>query len=388
MISLRFRTIIVHIFLFLAFFLPIYSWSQYLLVLIPFFLYVTVSDKKLYIGWNYIVLLCLFLSLLFNSFWLIPENFKSLYKVFNLCVLLSLFPFFKYNDIYIRRWFVVTMIGIVIFTQIVWLLGLQPIIKLLDNIYPATVSYGQIGVDLSLNIGGRYGGVFHNPNDCSRNITILTAMYFVLSGREKRTDILVLFLMGFSIFLTGSRTGIMMFVATVSIYILNQDSISKIQKIYILSLVLSVLAIFFIYAVGDNTRVKTLTFNVGKSERLYYIVEILTNTFKNPIEFAFGNFYQERLSVLGFGFSGGFDSDLGNLIYYYGLASFTCLLTFLFSLYRKTGKRFLYCLPPHIVMASTGLFTSFYSAIMIFMLYSMCYIESERNKELSNIENE
>lgn len=387
MISLRFRTLIVHIFLFLAFFLPIYSWSQYLLVLIPFFLYVTVSDKKLYIGWNYIVLLCLFLSLLFNSFWLIPENFKSLYKVFNLCVLLSLFPFFKYNDIYIRRWFVVTMIGIVIFTQIVWLLGLQPIIKLLDNIYPATVSYGQIGVDLSLNIGGRYGGVFHNPNDCSRNITILTAMYFVLSGRNKRIDFLVLFLMCFSIFLTGSRTGIIMFCATVSIYILNQESITKKQKLFILSSVLLVLALILIYAVGDNTRIKTISFNVGKSERMFYIVEILTNTFNNPIEYAFGNLYQERQSVLGFGFSGGFDSDIGNIIYYYGLASFICLLLFIFSLYKKTGKRFLYCLPPHIVMASTGLFTSFYSAIMIFMLYSMCYIESERNKELSSIEN-
>lgn len=387
MISLRFRTLIVHIFLFLAFFLPIYSWSQYLLVLIPFFLYVTVSDKKLYIGWNYIVLLCLFLSLLFNSFWLIPENFKSLYKVFNLCVLLSLFPFFKYNDIYIRRWFVVTMICIVIFTQIVWVLGLQPIIKLLDNIYPATVSYGQIGVDLSLNIGGRYGGVFHNPNDCSRNITILTAMYFVLSGRNKRIDILVLFLMCFSTFLTGSRTGIMMFCATVSIYILNQEGITKKQKLFILSSVLLVLALIFIYAVGENTRVKTISFNVGKSERMFYIVEILTNTFNNPIEYAFGNLYQERQSVLGFGFSGGFDSDIGNIIYYYGLASFICLLLFIFSLYKKTGKRFLYCLPPHIVMASTGLFTSFYSAIMIFMLYSMCYIESERNKELSSIEN-
>ena len=387
MISLRFRTLIVHIFLFLAFFLPIYSWSQYLLVLIPFFLYVTVSDKKLYIGWNYIVLLCLFLSLLFNSFWLIPENFKSLYKVFNLCVLLSLFPFFKYNDIYIRRWFVVTMIGIVIFTQIVWLLGLQPIIKLLDNIYPATVSYGQIGVDLSLNIGGRYGGVFHNPNDCSRNITILTAMYFVLSGRNKRIDFLVLFLMCFSIFLTGSRTGIIMFCATVSIYILNQEGITKKQKLFILSSVLLVLAFILIYAVGDNTRIKTISFNVGKSERMFYIVEILTNTFNNPIEYAFGNLYQERQSVLGFGFSGGFDSDIGNIIYYYGLASFICLLLFIFSLYKKTGKRFLYCLPPHIVMASTGLFTSFYSAIMIFMLYSMCYIESERNKELSSIEN-
>lgn len=387
MISLRFRTIIVHIFLFLAFFLPIYSWSQYLLVLIPFFLYVTVSDKKLYIGWNYIVLLCLFLSLLFNSFWLIPENFKSLYKVFNLCVLLSLFPFFKYNDIYIRRWFVVTMICIVIFTQIVWLLGLQPIIKLLDNIYPATVSYGQIGVDLSLNIGGRYGGVFHNPNDCSRNITILTAMYFVLSGRNKRIDFLVLFLMCFSIFLTGSRTGIIMFCATVSIYILNQESITKKQKLFILSSVLLVLALIFIYAIGENTRVKTISFNVGKSDRMFYIVEILTNTFNNPIEYAFGNLYQERQSVLGFGFSGGFDSDIGNIIYYYGLASFICLLLFIFSLYKKTGKRFLYCLPPHIVMASTGLFTSFYSAIMIFMLYSMCYIESERNKELSSIEN-
>ena len=388
MISVHFRTLIVHLCLFFAFFLPIYSWSQYLLVLIPVLLYVMVSDKKLFVGWNYIVLLCLFLSLLFNSFWLIPENFKSLYKVFNLCVLLSLFPFFKYNDVYIRRWFVVLMICLVIFTQLVWLLGFQPIIKLLDSIYPTTVSYGQIGIDLSLNIGGRYGGVFHNPNDCSRNITLLTAMYFVLSEREKRTDIVVLLLMCFSIFLTGSRTGIMMFVASVSIYILNQESITKKKKIIILSAILSVLALIFIYAVGDNTRVKSLSFNVGKSERLYYIVEILTNTFNNPIEFAFGNFYQERLSVLGFGFSGGFDSDLGNIMYYYGLASFICLLIFIYSLYRKIGKRFLYCLPPHIIMASTGLFTSFYSAIMIFMLYSMCYIESERNKELSNVEKE
>lgn len=388
MIPLQFRTLIVHLCLFLAFFLPIYSWSQYLLVLIPILLYVTVSDKKIYLGWNYIVVVSLFLSILFNSFWLIPDNYKSLYKVINLLVLFSLFPYINYKNVYIRRWFVVMMICLVIFTQLVWLLGFQPIIKLLDSIYPTTVSYGQIGVDLSLNIGGRYGGIFHNPNDCSRNVTILTAMYLVLSGREKRTDILVLFLMGFSIFLTGSRTGIMMFVATVSIYILNQESITKKKKIIILSAILSVLALIFIYAVGDNTRVKSLTLNVGKSERLYYIVEILTKTFKNPIEFAFGNFYQERLSVLGFGFSGGFDSDLGNLIYYYGLASFTCLLTFIFSLYRKTGKIFLYCLPPHIVMASTGLFTSFYSAIMIFMLYSMCYIESERSKELSNVENE
>ena len=147
------------------------------------------------------------------------------------------------------------------------------------------------------------------------------------------------------------------------------------------------MALILIYAVGDNTRIKTISFNVGKSERMFYIVEILTNTFNNPIEYAFGNLYQERQSVLGFGFSGGFDSDIGNIIYYYGLASFICLLLFIFSLYKKTGKRFLYCLPPHIVMASTGLFTSFYSAIMIFMLYSMCYIESERNKELSSIEN-
>lgn len=385
MISDRVRIIIVHICLFLVFFLPIHSWSQYLLALIPVILYISVSDRKIYNGWNFIAISCLCLSLVINCFWLIPDYSKSIIKTVNLCILFAFFPYFKNEGVYIRTNFVVFMICLVLFTQFVWLLGINPLIKFLDMIYPPTISYGKAGVEFSLNIGGRYGGIFHNPNDCSRNIIILSSLYMVMNNRKKKLDILILSIVTISVYLTGSRTGIIMLLATIMIYICNHDRISTFKKISVLSIVTLLIMLFYIYFLGDNTRLKTLEFNPTKSDRMYWLLEAINNIMQNPFSALFGRLYQERMNYWKVGFSGGFDSDIGNIIYYYGFASFISLLIFIYSLYRKIGKRFLYCLPPHIVMAGTGLFTSFYSAIMIFILYATCFIESQRKSiEIDN----
>ena len=386
MISDRVRIIIVHICLFLAFFLPIYSWSQYLLALIPLILYIFVSDKKLLLSWNSIVVVSLILSMTFNSFWLISDYYKTIMKVTNLCLLFALFPFFKRKGIYINQNFVILMICLVLFTQFVWLLGLKPIILLFDKIYPPTISYGQAGVEFSLNIGGRYGGIFHNPNDCSRNIIILTSMYLVFCNRKIKNDIIVLVVMCISVYLTGSRTGIIMLVFTITIYIFNNEIFSKSQKITIFTIVSITTLLFYTFLLGDNTRIKSTEFSPERSERFIWLIEVLDKIFENFYSLLFGYFYQERVALWKPGFVNGFDSDIANVIYYYGMAFVFSLFAFLYSLYKKAGKRFLYCIPPHLVMFGTGLFTSFYSAIMIFMLYAICYMESERDIELSKLE--
>lgn len=387
MISDRVRIIIVHICLFLVFFLPIYSWSQYLLALIPLILYISVSDKKIYKGWNYIAIVCLCLSLLFNGFWLIPDYFKSIIKTVNLCILFALFPYFKNNGIYIRTNFVVMMICLVLFTQFVWILGITPLIQLFDTIYPPTISYGKAGVNFTLNIGGRYGGIFHNPNDCARNIIILSSIYLVMNNRNKRTDIITLLIVTVSVYLTGSRTGVIMLLTTFFIYICNMEGISILKKTNIISIVAIMALLFYIFILGDNTRLKTLEFNPTKSDRMYWLLEAINNIMQNPFSALFGRLYQERMSFWKIGFAGGFDSDIGNIIYSYGFSFIFTLLIFLYSQYKRIGCRFFYCIPPHIVMAGTGLFTNFYSSIMIFFLYAICFIESERIIELSKLRN-
>ena len=383
MISINFRTIIVHTCLFLAFFLPIYSWSQYILVLLPVILYVFVSDKKLNIGWNYIVVLCLCFSVLFNSYWLSPIYYKSFLKTVNLCILFALFPFYKYKDISIRPWFVVLMMCIVLYTQLVWLFGIKPMMSFFDMIYPQTITYGQSGVGFSFNLGGRYGGIFHNPNDCARNIIILCAIYLVLNklNSSKRLDIFVLLIMSLSVFLTGSRTGIIMLMATIVIYILNMENVNRQKKLIVLSFVIFLLILVSVFIIGENNRIKNTVFNPGKSDRFRFFIELIEKVLTHPIKSLFGYFYMERVVLWKKGLTGGFDADLTNLIYAYGFSTIISYFFFIYSLYKKTGRRFFYCIPPHFILFSTGLLTSFYSAIMILMLYSILYLESVNENE-------
>ena len=357
----------------LIFILPASSFSYIIILGIFFLIYIINKPQRKYHDIGILLILGMAFSFIINSF----DTFEieSVLRAIILCFLFILFPYFN-DNIRISIYTPIIIMLVILLSQMADIYAITPIQQIINSYYPDNeIVYGQSGVDFSLSMAGRYGGLYRNPNNCGRALLILFSMYTLLSKRFvysslKRRNIIngVAITIAFiGILSTGSRTSFIAISILVFCY-LYKDIMNLSKNKRVITFTISGFLIIYSFSKILSTESRLTQTSFALTDRENMLGALFDMIFSNPLRLFFGFFYHEKLSFYGLGFEGGLDSDIGNLIYYYGIVNIVLLLRLIYLVARNDFKLFIYVIPVFLTMASNGLFTSVAASFQIMIL--------------------
>ncbi len=280
------------------------------------------------------LLVSLFFSFIYNLDGIFVLN--DFLKIFNILILIFLFPYFdlKFNIDY-RTILFITLI--ILTSQLSFIFNLTFISNLIEQVYKIDPEYNFTRfID-----GGRNGGIYYNPNQASKYITMLIALVFISINNNTLRRIILIGLY-FSLFITGSRTG---FIIGLVIFL---TEIFFVRKRGVLGIITTSL-VTIMYIVYYNF-FRSLNFEYSGS--LGYKVEVLIQyldkvTLDNHLgSFLFGNFtsvYEliDRKYNLSYIHQFGFDSEIGMLISSFGILAFIIFIMFYIKVFKELKGRYI-----------------------------------------------
>ncbi|MCM4167387.1 hypothetical protein KCTC52924_02969 [Arenibacter antarcticus] len=269
--------------------------------------------------------LLILMSFLFNINY--DNSFKDYLNAFNILLLLFLFPYFISKDLKIHIFSIITIITVILFSQLAFIFDISIIKGVILTIYNDESS--EFGFDRFINTG-RNGGIYYNPNQASKYLTILLALSLVVIKNNK-LDFLIILSILLGIFLTGSRTGMLvaLIIIACNIFIVQR------KYIYGVTLTLCGLLISIIITPIADSR----SFQISNSGSIQYKLDIFFEYINNVIKkdslinLTFGNFTSDYNSLMTkFEFIQtshfGFDSEFGMAISFLGVSFWFTLLIF------------------------------------------------------------
>ncbi len=331
------------------------------------------------------IILCLFLLPSFAISFLFEFNQLQFLRFSSIIILILLFPTTSFFQLKKRR--IILAIIIYIFTiQIALLFNFEPVKIFVDNYYPIDINYWDYGnaeefSSLADIVGLRFGGYFYNPNVLGINIYLLVCLYIgniKLYKDYNKTILLTILIISFiSIFLSGSRTSLIVFIVTIFVAFYKQLKSYFIPISFFLIIVLSTSLFQFVQELNDAralSNIFSLFTDKGDSGYAKY--------------FGFYTYFKDynysdinELLALFFGKMGWsyqFDADLGYLLSFFGLFATVLIMTYLLILFNKSKNelKFLYI----IFLASVGGTIIMNFRFSIIALYLISYTYNLKNK--------
>lgn len=255
-------------------------------------------------------------------------SFKDYLIAFNLLLLIFLFPYFLGSEVKISSTSIALVTLIIFLSQLTFMLDINIFKNIFYLIYDNESS--DFGFDRFVNIG-RNGGLFYNPNQASKYLTILLSFSLVALDKTKM-KLVILFVLLLSIILTGSRTG--MIIA----FLILAFNIFILQKKLLLGVFSLVSGLTFLF-LNQNIVEDNRSFQITRMGSFDYKLNVLSNYINNVLingnfsDFLFGNFTAEYNRLIGeFQLSNlyafGFDAEIGMIISFFGVVFFSLLLFF------------------------------------------------------------
>lgn len=262
---------------------------------------------------------------------------KSVTRYFSFSVLFLLFPFSP--SLVIPNKVLYFALVIIVLSQLSFVVGLSQIVSLIDTIYP--YQGDKLGYDSQYLLGGagdldfvknrRYGGIYRNPNQAVRYISLLFIVYLIENKNNsfvKKIPFIAIVII--SILISGSRTGLIvtLILLIYSIYF-NQVKINFSKIIIGLALLIG-FGLFYSFLSAFDLRVFEMS--VGLDNSLGVRFDVFNHFFSNlfsPFKFLFGHFSSDNIKEL-YGLNH-LDSEWGELFYNFGFLGFIALFLF----YRK-----------------------------------------------------
>ena len=214
----------------------------------------------------------------------------------------------------------------------------------------------------------RLGGFYHNPNQCSRYITMLLAFFLVVNQGVKSKGILVFTAIAYiAVLLTGSRTGFV--VASLILYfgLLRQKAYSGNTRY--LFLAIAVAGIGYILESGYALRGLNVEEGMSGSANIKWetFVYYLTNE-QNFFTLLVGHLDPSLFVVHSALVMEHFDSEYGELIFRYGIIGFLGIFFFWWKTAMRIHKteRFFFLL---LLWTISSTIVASYRALFIFMLF-------------------
>lgn len=327
-------------------------------------------QKIFFLSW--VVFAFIFNALSETEFYL-----ASVIKLMYLTSLVLLFPLTKNNKIFNKT--ILICVILIFISQISYYFQISFVLNFIDNFYAREQFFNSS--EILVADGGysgsfanlRFGGIYRNPNQCGRMITLLFAVFLLNTKRGiKIIDIFLFFLFFASILLTGSRTALFVFILLIFIrfFIYFKRNLKK--TIFISS-------IFFLFFFSLNFSGRIFDFSeLGGSKKNSSFTTKRT-FLKNYIDYA----YRTRPMSLVFGtltldkgndnfeFNSNvriknFDNEIGYIIYALGFFGVILIAWFYRMIYvnSQNDTRFLMII----------LFWSLTSAILTNVRFSFLFI--------------
>lgn len=340
-------------------------------------LFILQSSGRRWLNIVLIPLIPIFIATILN---LEVAQMKALQSTATIMLYFACFPLV--GNLRMQNGYLYFIFGIIFLSQIVYLFGLTYIGHLLDQIYPiseediAEIEYTRNHATFANMFDYRYGGLYHNANQCSKYITMLLA-FFLINNRDERMSriALFLFLAYLSTLMTGSRSGFV--VATLIIYfaIFRMRKLSTNYRLIIVFFALIGFGYFIHRSVGI---VRGLEIEKGMSGSMNLKWETFLFYLKN--EDSILNLLFGHLDVSLFKGGGlvmnNFDSEYGSLVFRFGLIGFVSILVFWFFLYKRMDSYKRIFLVNLLWIVSSTIVSSYRAFFVFMLLLSVIYSDN------------
>lgn len=308
-------------------------------------------------------------SLIYNTF--VHYNYID-FKDILLCTFLFIFLFvYRGKDdrsYYMSEWAIFAIFLTVLLSQIVITLNIEPFASLIKDIYIEDQDDIYVGdiADMVNSAYYRAGGFLGNANQCAKFCNLIFAMYLTLFDHKKiNIPIFITYLS--IIVLAGSRTGMIVSLALVSIYVYQKIKKSKKNTNTIIFIItISIIAFgiqYFLSSYFYNMRI--INIEDGIENSLYSKTNALNFYYDYTLyneewgHYFIGNFYSSLSNVFmqnNLISLGKFDSDIGYLFYSYGIIGLIIIGVCTIIKYKRT-KTSPYYYPIFLWIISAAVYT-------------------------------
>src|SRR5690606_26563433 len=199
--------------------------------------------SKLYFNRFSILIACVItISFLANAIMGSDLSSKSVLRLFTFLSLFLLFPFVE--GFKILNWVLYFCLIYLLLSQLAYIVGISPLINYFSTFYPYTgelraytsdfLSSGSGDIEFVMN--RRYGGIYHNPNQLMRYISLLL-LIFLIENRSRgfvyKLPFVLLVLFATSI--AGSRTGFIFVIIVVLAHFYLDPDFSFSRKVTLIA---------------------------------------------------------------------------------------------------------------------------------------------------------
>jgi hypothetical protein len=383
------KEIIFNTALVLGFFMPLTSiMAQLINGLLPLILFVLLVDKKKITLNKYAIVFfaTIYISFTINIFIGDIITNKSIMRIFSFALLFLLFPFTSYVRVHNM-----ILYGILLFiflSQIAYVQGIGPLVSFFDFYFPYEgdrVGFSsdyllQSAGDLDSIVNRRYGGLYHNPNQAVRYVSVVLTLFLIENKSASILRILPFITLAFiSIILSGSRTGIIVLVVLVIIqYVFFRMKNFNIK--FFLSLLLFMLFVMgaYVFTASFDLRIFNISSGVEGSigTKIDWFFKFI-NQLDSSVRMLFGHYSTDNISKYGIIL---LDSEWGETIYCFGIVGAIVLANFYIHLYKTKDRNLQFCLLILLWGISSTVIFSFRMSFLFMLILSNYYSLYQFNK--------
>lgn len=368
---------------FLLVFLPDNKYSSFVQILVLlFFIYLKYNQKIKSLSsdvYKIILLLSIAITFAFSGTLLGSYSLDNFVKVINIYLILVLFPIS--NRIKLNNKYLIISLVVIFISQISYIINLSIVINFIEKFYSNDYfnSSEILALDGRANIGGifRFGGLFRNPNQCGRMVTLLLGIYLINNEKIKSKDYLVISLALLSVLLTGSRTAFLISLILIFVHFIF---LQKNKKIARFNIILFALAVTYL-AINSEFRGFDLIEKTGATS-LGSKFDFLYNYYQNSTygQFILGNFNIDEIS---YNYNNlritKFDFEFGYLFHGFGILGLLIILFQVFKIFIKGDYKIKYLFIIMLWTFSSTILVNFRFSLLFFLALSFYYPHLDKN---------
>lgn len=342
------------------------------------------GDKRIF-RISALVIIPLLISLLTNL--LQTASLKPILLCITIMMYTALFPFAD-REVSVKPVFFYVTLLIIMVSQIAYILDISFITNWLDTLYPiegvreGMYSHMRRNITLENMINYRLGGLYRNPNDCARSITLLLASFLILFRDKKSVPFLALSFI--AILLTGSRTGSVICAIIIVAYVFFCIHSSTVLRLGVIFAAVLVLLFLFL---ASNPIMRGLDISSGFNNSLNYKWDTFAYYIQNElssVKLLFGHLDSDQFES-GFGVMNKFDADYGYLVFNYGIIGFLGILIYSICLFTRMFKPGRVLFLVLLWMITSTVFSSFRCVFVYVLLLSLVFNQNKNGKRLKRL---
>ena len=322
---------------------------------------------------NLIVLIPILLSLFINF----PQGVSSKSVLLCITIILYFTCFPIVGKVNVPNTYLYFILVAIVFSQLIYVLRIPFFVDLLNTYYPISeddaqgIVHMQNTISFRNMLNYRLGGLYRNPNQCSRYLSFLMT-FFILVNHKRPVQKWVLYLLisFIAILLTGSRTGFVVASVIVIFFLFENKKVPNTWRFWVLLLIAAGFA-YILISGSSSFRGANLLESDSVGSKFNAFRDYLRH--EDSVLRVVVGYLDPRFFESSFGILDKFDADYGYIIFQYGFIGFLCFLFFFFTLFRRvnrTGKIFFILL---LWMFTSTIITSYRAVFIFIMLMSLIY---------------